>query len=370
MLTYLEDFIEYIGGVKDATGRLTNYTQPVVRLANYDVGIVNSLSMQTSTGTPFTDRQCQLATKIVIKYRKQLAVNGIVLPEHLPLRMPIREVDRSSYMTLSEDRKDLYLRFPYSTTLIDSIRQFGYLSCGRVEFNREKRQWEIGVSVPNLVYMLQWAEKHEFEIRFDSDQLLNELYQDYCIPTLKFDADQNIFALDGNYSSIDLDQLNQLPNFLQVLTLVSQWQINVDDSVIQQARRHGHSEQAIQWSMKRLIHVRPNDVDLQDFFAWVNTTDLWPVIWHSQQDSDIDYLKNHIGQDRVVHFTGRRSLSRRDPCKEKLVLFTTALTQKNMDKAGVLITRESILYQIKHHWSHKADKIVYWGDKILSEVIT
>ena len=138
MLTYLEDFIEYIGGVKDATGRLTNYTQPVVRLANYDVGIVNSLSMQTSTGTPFTDRQCQLATKIVIKYRKQLAVNGIVLPEHLPLRMPIREVDRSSYMTLSEDRKDLYLRFPYSATLIDSIRQFGYLSCGRVEFNREK----------------------------------------------------------------------------------------------------------------------------------------------------------------------------------------------------------------------------------------
>jgi len=370
MLTYLEDFIEYIGGIRDSNGKLNNFPLVTVRLANYDVNVINSLSMQTSTGLALTDRQYHLAVKVVTKYRKQLATKGITLPENLPLRMPIRVVDRSSSIVLSEDRKELYLRFPYQPNLVDSLREFSRVSCGEVEFDSSKKQWVIGASVPNLIYMMNWAREHQFEIHFDSDSLLESLYEDYRFPVLRLDSEQEKYVVENDPGSFDLEQLNQLSDVITVLVTAGVWQIAVDNSVIKYAKQKGYSDQWIQWSTKRMLHIRPDEVKIEEFFEWVNTTDLWPVIWNSPDLNDMVYLQNVLGTDRVVNLNSRKEWNKRNPQKEKLVFFSPTLTQKQIDFVGILITRQSILYKIKHHWTHKSNKIVYWGDKLLSEVIT
>lgn len=370
MLNYLEDYIEYIAGIRDSQGKLSLVPASPIRLANYDVNFVDSLSRQTSAGTALTDKQFALADKLVHKYKKQLSTQGITLPDNLALRMPIRVVDRSNSIVLSEDGTELYLKFPYQPVLIDSLRQFSRISAGAVAFDGLKKHWSVSASVPNLVYMTHWANEHNFQIKFDVDALLQSLYEQCQYPLLKFDAGYGTYQIESNPGSLDVDYVNSLPNIIDVLITAGNWQIPVDDSVIQYAKQQGYSDQWIQWSMKKMLHIRPDNIDAADFFNWVNTANLWPVLWNSSDLADMEYLKNILGNDRVVNLVGRKLSKNSDPQKEKLVLFSPIFTQKNVKSYGILVTKQSILYKFKPQWSQSTNKIVYWGDKILSEIIT
>lgn len=78
---YIEDYLEIINGDRDpATGKiygLFDSTQPIVSLARYDVSVLASMSSATQSGRALTDRQAELAVKIILKYQKQLEKLGI-----------------------------------------------------------------------------------------------------------------------------------------------------------------------------------------------------------------------------------------------------------------------------------------------------
>ena len=376
MLTYLEDFLEYIAGHRDLQGRLVNgFSVPNVRLANYDHGIVHSLGSQTAVGTSLTDRQYQLALKIVNKYRRQLGQKGIIVPETLELRMPIRVVDRTSTLNYDPDSQQFVLRFPYNATVIDSIREFINISCGKVVFDNEHRQWTVGASLPNLVYITNWAREHNFVVTFDADQLLEEFYNNIQVPMLKFeDIEQRTYIVDNNPGSIDLDLVNRpSTDILTVLNQASSWQVAVDPDVVKCARDQGYRDQWIEWSMKRMLHIRPEQDSIEDFFAWVNTLSLWPVIWHSSDNNDIVEIESALGEGRVVKLHDKRSWNKRDPVADRLVFFSPILAHSSSQSkyngdVGVLVTKQSIMYQIKNVWGGRSKKLVYWGDKILTEL--
>lgn len=376
MLTHLEDFVEYIAGIRDRNGHLVNgFTMPNVRLANYDQGIVHSLGSQTAIGTSLTDRQYQLASKIVHKYRRQLGTQGIVVPDNPSLRMPLRVVDRSSTLSYAAGEQQFHLRFPYNATTIDSIREFSNISCGQVVFDSERRLWTIGASLPNLVYIADWARKNNFTIAFDVDQLLEEFYDNTQVPVLKFaDSEQRSYTIDNDPGSMDLGLVNREGmDILAVLNQASSWQVAVDPEVVKCARGRGYRDQWIEWSMKRMLHIRPEQDNIEDFFAWVNTLSLWPVIWHSSDSEDIGRIESVLGEGRVVTLHDKRSWSRRDPVEDRLVFFTPVLApsssrSKYNGDVGVLVTKQSIMYQIKNIWGSRSRKLVYWGDKILTEL--
>jgi hypothetical protein len=107
--TYVEDYLEVINGDRDpATGKiygLFDSTQPIVSLARYDVQVLASMSAATQSGRALTDRQAELAVKIIQKYRKQLEKLDIdIAPIESPqFRLGVRTIDRRRLLYIQDD---------------------------------------------------------------------------------------------------------------------------------------------------------------------------------------------------------------------------------------------------------------------------
>jgi hypothetical protein len=146
--TYVEDYIEIINGDRDpTTGKLHGLfhnTPPIISLARYDVQIVNSMSDATSSNRPLTDRQAELACKIVLKYRKQLEKLAIdVSPVENPeFRLGVRTIDRRRILSI--ENNNIVLQFPYDIKLIDDIRELAKLSEGRWAFDGDTKNLVFG----------------------------------------------------------------------------------------------------------------------------------------------------------------------------------------------------------------------------------
>lgn len=368
MLTYLEDYLEFIGGYRTLNGKLSPIGVANVRLANYDQNIVNTLGYQTSTGNGLTDRQYELAKKLVHKYRRQLQQKGITVPEVLELRIPIRHVDRSQTLNYDENANKLIVKFPYRSDLVESIRALVSISCGEFGFDREQKLWKADCSLPNLVWLVDWAQKNKFDICFDHNQLLEQLYSDISTPCLKFDEESNNkLIVENNPGSIDQALLNEPnQNLIHAICSASEWQIAIHPSVIQHAEKEGYSTQWLEWSSRRMLHVRPDPETQREFFRWLDTVNIWPVIWHSEQPADYDDLRSHFGSDRVTT-VNKQKLKGRDPVEDRLILCTERLPN-SLTSAGIFVTRQSVIYQIKRRWGQHSRKMVYWGERLLTDV--
>jgi len=183
---YVEDYLEVINGDRDpATGKaygLFSDTPPIVSLARYDVQIVNSMSVSTLEGKSLTDKQAELAVKIVLKYRKQLEKLAIdVTPVEVPkFRLGIRQIDRRRLLYIQDDR--IILKFPYDTKLIDDIRDLAKLSHGRWQFVAEPKIWKLAITETNIIAAHGFATNHQFEISEDFNLYLNAVLECEKVP--------------------------------------------------------------------------------------------------------------------------------------------------------------------------------------------
>ena len=156
---YLEDYIEYLAGYHPTVPA----PRGTISLARYDMQIVSSIAQQTLNSVGFSDKQALLAHKLMVKYKRQLATHGILIGEHEDdpkFRLPLRQVDRSKVVTIKDDK--LILKFPYDTSLIDTLREQGKKIPGDIRFNKQERQWETAITEPRVVWALQFADKYEF----------------------------------------------------------------------------------------------------------------------------------------------------------------------------------------------------------------
>ena len=164
----VEDYIEVINGDRDVTsGRLYGLFDnrpPIVSLARYDVQILDSMSQATQSGRALTDKQAELAVKIVLKYRKQLEKLDIdVSPVENPsFRLGIRQIDRRRLLYINND--SIVLKFPYDTTLINDLRDLSKISQGRWKFDANDKSWVLALTETNVVAANGFAQNHQFEI--------------------------------------------------------------------------------------------------------------------------------------------------------------------------------------------------------------
>lgn len=165
---YVEDYLEIINGDRDpVTGKiygLFDSTKPIVSLARYDVQVLASMSAATQSGRALTDRQAELAVKIILKYRRQLEKLDIdVSPIEQPdFRLGIRNIDRRRMLFIQDDR--IVLKFPYDTQLINDIRELGKLSQGVWAFDSKERSWKLAITESNIIAAGGFAVNHQFEI--------------------------------------------------------------------------------------------------------------------------------------------------------------------------------------------------------------
>lgn len=183
--TTVEDYLEVIAGIKDPVTMKKSTIQsffgefdPIVSLARYDTDVLNSMSTAVSEGRALTEKQGELAVKIVAKYKRQLAAKGVdVAPveEKPEWRIPLRKMDYTRRLTIVDDF--IVLNFPYNTELIDELRTFRRDSQGAGEWDKDKKQWRFALTEYNLVWLTAWGETREFE--FDAEvQRLNQLIKE------------------------------------------------------------------------------------------------------------------------------------------------------------------------------------------------
>lgn len=180
--TYVEDYVEFIGGHRDITGKHLGLFESIpspINLARYDVQIVESFCNQVLFDCkPYTDKQSELAVKIVTKYRKQLLqlATPVALPESLnQFRLGIRTIDRTKSVTI--DRGQFLVKFPYDTKLIDLIKKQIREGHGTAAFDGDTKAWRLALTESMLNWIMGVAPTNEFTI---SDEV-TELYESMLV---------------------------------------------------------------------------------------------------------------------------------------------------------------------------------------------
>ena len=190
---YVEDYIEYIAGHKDIHGNiftLFNYQPSPISLARYDVNVIDSLSQQTILmKNPYTDKQSQLAIRIITKYRRQLAAlpQPVFLPEDVSsfkFRLGVRLVDRTKSATV--DRDEIILRFPFDTKMIDTMKSQVREGQGHAAWNPDRKVWCLGLTEYMVNWVMYFAQANDFTV---SDEL-QQMYQSIL------DCEQNPYKIE------------------------------------------------------------------------------------------------------------------------------------------------------------------------------
>ena len=223
--TYVEDYLEVINGDRDPnTGKiygLFDSTSPIVSLARYDVQVLASMSAATQSGRSLTDRQAELAVKIIQKYQKQLEKLEISIE---PIRTPqyrhgIRTIDRRRLLYIDNDH--IVLKFPYDTKLIDDLRDLAKVSQGTWAFDNNARAWRLAITEVNVVAANGFATNHQFEISEEFLSYIQEVNRceqtPYAIKLIKTDAGFEIQNAPGslidairNYCGFDSSNVDTL----------------------------------------------------------------------------------------------------------------------------------------------------------------
>ncbi len=177
---HVEDYLEIIAGKKSLPGAvaISNYLwqayAPIINLARYDNSFLDNVTDQTMSGMALTDRQAELAVKLVTKYRRQLHAHNIEVPDMTTpvFRRALRKVDRSKSAGVKDNK--IFLKFPYDSKTIDVIRAIAKQSQGSMRFDREDKIWYLALTEYNINWVYEWARQNEFSI----DQTLTDLMKE------------------------------------------------------------------------------------------------------------------------------------------------------------------------------------------------
>ena len=176
----VEDYLELIAGYRDVVSGLRKpsvyFFSPIISLARYDTSVLDSMSQATIDSKALTQRQGELAIKIVVKYKKQLAqklIDVAPIEDNPKFRVTPRTMDYRKSLTLVDDF--IVAKFPYDTKLIESIRGYKKDCMGSCEFDMERKIWKFGLTESNLNWVHTIAEGNGFEIDDEIKQLIAKL---------------------------------------------------------------------------------------------------------------------------------------------------------------------------------------------------
>ena len=310
-LPYIEDYLELIAGV--ARVPYGKAVPVVVTLARYDIQIVHSMAAQTSQGTPLTDRQALLAHKLVIKYRRQLASNGLDLGVHednAVFRLPVRFVDRSRDIKLKDDV--IYIRFPYDDTLVNELKQSAKDTPGSLRFDVVTKMWVATVTEPRLIWLQHLVGKYNFEPDNQIVELIEQVTQaqhtGFKIELIAGDTGLEIVNAESSLVDYINENLNgfSLDNLVRLIDYSSILGYTVSAELEQYAEfKFGSSVQNL--LLNKTTHLplsKPNAIE--DIVEYATVSHRWPVFVF-EHTSDVPSLK--IEQELLRVFKPEEILS-------------------------------------------------------------
>lgn len=344
--SYVEDYIEFMGGYRDAGGTLYglfDQRQPPISLARYDVKLITSLASQTSESCiGYTDRQAELARRLVSKYKKQLAnlptpIIAPTLEEHLGFRMSLRRIDRRRRVYVEQDK--FILKFPFDSELINSLKKQLKEGQGSGHWDNQNKTWALGMTESTLNWIMAVKDHHNVEISDDVEKLAQAMLareqSDYRIELV---LDNDTLSITNAASSL-LDYIEhklgglQLDNLVKLVDNSSVLGYTVSQEILS---RLNINNKYHNWLIKKQIKLDTNLEEAQtldNVIEYARLTDRLPVYLYQGQN-----LAKKPSDNPDLVYLDRDS----DPTIEPRLLVTTTTFMIGHKRARWLQSAEKI----------------------------
>ena len=367
MLTYptVEDYLEYLAGYEVGITALIMPNITKISLARYDIAIVNSMASTTVFGTALTDKQAELAVKLVLKYRRQFAKMGIdVSPVESPVfRMPPRKMDRTKAVWLDGDH--IVVKFPYDNDLIKELQSFREESQGRAWYDRDKKLWNLAITEYNVNWIVPWAQVKTFDIDHQVQELLAKVLeceqQLYEIKLVQQGSDYIITnASDSLIKYIESRGGFGRDNLVKLIDYAGLCGYDIDDAIKNYCMEH-YPTALVAIGGKHTIHLPPSPAHLNMIFDYAEITDRYPVCIYNPTLFDIDLTR--FEEEEIVRFdrNGKTKTSDYDPYGVKVVYAQKIPTTWDFPVPLMVTTFEMMFGGRKMDWTRRAEKIIYYG---------
>lgn len=372
MLTYpyVEDYLELLAGYEPGTsnGLLYPTNTDRISLARYDTTIVDSMSAHTIFGGALTDRQADLAVKLVLKYRRQFAkINIDVTPAEQPqFRMPPRKIDRTRAIWLADDK--IAIKFPFDNQLIESIKEFRNSSHGSALWNKDQKEWHLGLTEFNVNWAVAWGEAYQFsidnQIRSMFEDIIKSEQQEYKIQLVKQDtgyvitnaAPSMISYIEEHLGGFGLDNVINLVDFAGTLGY------EVSPDVLNEC-----PDSMRYISTQHSIHLQPSEENLDMIFDYAKATNRYPICIYNPTLIDIDLSR--FDESDIVRFdqNGKTKTSDYDPHNVKIVYAYKIPKTWDFPVPLLVTTFEMMFGGRKMDWTQRAERIIYYSNSQLKD---
>lgn len=374
---HVEDYIEIIAGVRKPSGERTNifdFVPSPISLARYDVSMIESLSQQSTNQIGYTDRQAPLALAIALKYERQLSKLGVdvtPLKETPKYRLPLRNIDRSTKMWIEDDM--IYLRFPYSTHLIESIRSAAKEINGSLKFDKAKKVWIAGLTESALNWLHTFAVAQQFEIDPTVTELIEKILDVEKTPfAIELQADAMATTLNiTNAESSLIDYVNEhLGGFSSdnLLTLVDNaptlgYTVN---SVIEEVVISAYGPRF--WSLCTNRELKAESASAESLFEevikYAEATKRFPVyVYEPDRTRRLLQLARKFGD--VVELDSRRNYT---PTPEDRIVYAQNVPKTQVGRIPLMISSAGMLFGgDRAVWVQNSEKIVYFTNEVYAK---
>jgi hypothetical protein len=366
----VEDYIEVMNGDRDpVTGRiysLFNSTPPIISLARYDVQILGSMSQATQSGRALTDKQADLAVKLVLKYRKQLEKNDIdVSPVESPTyRLGIRQIDRRRLLYVENDT--VVLKFPYDTTLINDLRDLAKISQGSWRFDAANRAWSLAITETNVVAANGFAQNHQFEIAAEFVKYMEAVEacesQSYEIKLIRQDTGYTI----TNAPRTLLEAVEDWTNLIKLVDQSAVYGYTVDDSLLLDvAVEHGSRIANLMTVHETKFAPTGDAAVFEDVIRYADTTNRYPIYVYEPDMSGrlLDCFVKKYFSEQDVHQV--QTLKKPQVTVDKKVIYFNKFSASWNQPIPLLISGQGMMHGgEKSMLIQQAEKVVYFATEV------
>lgn len=377
---YVEDYIEAINGdLNPLTGKaygLFDSTTPIISLARYDVNIISNMSNTSGSGNALTDKQGELAIKLILKYRRQLAAVGIdVSPIDSPsptFRRPLRTVDRTKALYINDDK--IVMQFPYDTKLIDGIRDLSKISQGQWMFDRASRKWNLAITETNVIASGGFAKINGFDISSEFSNI-EKLIIDcesipYSIELQKSDdgftitnADKNLLQyVDKNIGGLGQDNLYNLVDNSDILGYTIS--LSVAEDII-----NNKTSRLFKLLVQRQVKFPPDVLDdksnteyYSDIIEYATLTNRWPIYVYEPDLTDRLYqglVVTNFKEEEILKVKHQKD---QIDITNKKVIYFNKYNYKWLEPIPLLVSSAGMMHGgEKTILLQRAEKIIYFA---------
>lgn len=166
----IEDALEILAGLRPRTVN--------IRVDANERNLISSIAKQVHKSVPLTDRQLNLVLKKIDKYRDGLLKNSVDVDDLIfnkPLRMPLRDIDRSQTVTLDYSQGGIKPRILVKYVFSKKFAaEWGELEENLIGVSSEVRGFKhVSYNEKNLYHIVTKLSPMDFAI----DQEIQEIYE-------------------------------------------------------------------------------------------------------------------------------------------------------------------------------------------------